>query len=266
MRCHCVDGFSNPIASTSGRFSGPSVALPRNVSLQKPQPRRGVVVNVSNFDSDRLTVSQQEQQANTAVSPQTSAQARQYAMQYQELKDEMLGRTQRFGAFLAAYLLLTVSGPAALAALIGSSASYAYLILLQQQIDAVLPTDSVPIWDAEDNVEGFARPFAIGAAAYRAALRPRLLVPVGLAAGVWACNFSGLHTVTQTEEGCLVLGFLSFKAALLLNVWYVLKPRYDSDALKRPKRPVQDNFGEQPDISDVMDNIASVRKIGNKQF
>ena len=56
------------------------------------------------------------------------------------------------------------------------------------------------------------------------------------------------------------------QAALLLNVWDVLKPRYDPDALKRRKRPVQDNFGEEPDISDVMDNIASVRKIGNKQF
>ena len=59
---------------------------------------------------------------------------------------------------------------------------------------------------------------------------------------------------------------LVLQAALLLNVWDVLKPQYDPDALKRPKRPVQDNLGEEPDISDVMDNIASVRKIGNKQF
>ena len=48
----------------------------------------------------------------------------------------------------------------------------------------------------------------------RAGLRARLLVPVGLGACVWACNQSGLHTVTRTEEGCLILGFLSFKVLL----------------------------------------------------
>ena len=56
---------------------------------------------------------------------------------------------------------------AALSALIGSGASYAYFLLLQRQVDSIQPTDDVPIWEAEDNVQGFARPFAIGAAAYR---------------------------------------------------------------------------------------------------
>lgn len=56
---------------------------------------------------------------------------------------------------------------AALCSLLGSAASYAYLTLMQQQVDSVSPTDEVPIWEAEDNVEGFARPFAIGLAGYR---------------------------------------------------------------------------------------------------
>ena len=59
---------------------------------------------------------------------------------------------------------------------------------------------------------------------------------------------------------------LLLQAALLLNVWDILKPRYDPDAFKQPRRPVLSNFGEEPNIDDVMDNIASVRKIGNKQF
>ena len=46
---------------------------------------------------------------------------------------------------------------------------------------------------------------------HRAGLRPRLLIPIGLAAGIWACNQSGWHTVSRIEQGCLVLGFLSFK-------------------------------------------------------
>ena len=56
---------------------------------------------------------------------------------------------------------------AALCALLGSGAGYAYVVLLQQQVDSVSPTDAVPIWEAEDNVQGFARPFAIAIAAYR---------------------------------------------------------------------------------------------------
>ena len=56
---------------------------------------------------------------------------------------------------------------AALCALLGSGAGYAYLVLLQQQVDSVTPTDAVPIWEAEDNIQGFARPFAIAIAAYR---------------------------------------------------------------------------------------------------
>lgn len=58
---------------------------------------------------------------------------------------------------------------AALCTLLGSAASYAYLVLMQRQVDAVSSTDEVPIWNAEDNVQGVARPFAIGLAAYRLA-------------------------------------------------------------------------------------------------
>lgn len=51
--------------------------------------------------------------------------------------------------------------------MLGSASSYAYLVLMQRQVDAVSSTDAVPMWDAEDNVQGIARPFAIGLAAYR---------------------------------------------------------------------------------------------------
>jgi len=60
---------------------------------------------------------------------------------------------------------------AALCSLLGLSASCAYLTLLQQQVDSVSPSDDVPIWEAEDNVQGFARPFAVAIAAYRQVLK-----------------------------------------------------------------------------------------------
>lgn len=71
---------------------------------------------------------------------------------------------------------------AALCALLGSGASYAYLVLLQQQVDSVSPTDAVPIWEAEDNVQGFARPFAIAIAAYRQVN--------------WACSITVMHCMS----------------------------------------------------------------------
>ncbi len=46
------------------------------------------------------------------IVPPTAEEGKQYAIQYQQLKKEMLGRTQRFGGLLAAYLFLTVSGQA----------------------------------------------------------------------------------------------------------------------------------------------------------
>ena len=53
---------------------------------------------------------------------------------------------------------------------------------------------------------------------------------------------------------------------MLLNVWDSLKPKFDPEAFKRPPRPVQYNFDEEPNIDDIMDNIASVRKIGSRKF
>lgn len=228
--------------------------------------RRKLAIHAFGVHSERFAASDNSLDSDAAVEVPTPAQAQQYAEQYTKLKQEMLGRTQRFGGLLGAYLFLTVSGEAALCSLLGSAASYAYLTLMQQQVDSVSPTDEVPIWEAEDNVEGFARPFAIGLAGYRAGFRPRLLIPIGLAAGIWACNHFGWHTLSRMEEGCLLLGFLSFKAALFLAVWDSLKPKFDAEAFKRPKRPVQYNFDEEPNIDDVMDNIASVRKLGGKKF
>ena len=51
----------------------------------------------------------------------------------------------------------------------------------------------------------------------RAAFRPRQLILVLLAAGIWACKALGIHDVTRLEEGCLLLGFLSYKVSFLCN-------------------------------------------------
>ena len=50
----------------------------------------------------------------------------------------------------------------------------------------------------------------------RAALRPRLLVPIGLAAAMWAFNHQTGGALPLRDEGCLLLGFLSYKVRLLV--------------------------------------------------
>ena len=47
---------------------------------------------------------------------------------------------------------------------------------MQRQVDSVSPTDTVPMWDAEDNVQGLARPFAIAIAGYRQELQATWLL------------------------------------------------------------------------------------------
>lgn len=69
-------------------------------------------------------------------------------------------------------------------------------------------------------------------AGYLQALRPRLLVPVGLAAMSGAVNLAagpgqGLDLLHQ---GCLLGGFLAYKVALLIKLIDELTPKVGNEA------------------------------------
>lgn len=68
--------------------------------------------------------------------------------EYAALKQQLLDNTRKSGGAIGAYLFFTVNGTAALLAMIGAGASYAYLLWLCRDVDAVQPTDTVPIWEA----------------------------------------------------------------------------------------------------------------------
>jgi hypothetical protein len=68
--------------------------------------------------------------------------------EYVALKQQLLDNTRKSGGAIGAYLLFTVNGTAALLAMIGAGASYAYLLWLCRDVDAVRGTDEVPIWEA----------------------------------------------------------------------------------------------------------------------
>ena len=58
----------------------------------------------------RFAFSENNLDSDAPAAPPTAAEGQQYALQYAQLKKEMLGRTQRFGGLLGAYIFLTISG------------------------------------------------------------------------------------------------------------------------------------------------------------
>jgi hypothetical protein len=71
-----------------------------------------------------------------------------YMQEYAALKAQLLDNTRKSGGAIGLYLLLTVNGGAALAAMVGAAASYGYLTWMCRDVDNVMPTDTVPIWEA----------------------------------------------------------------------------------------------------------------------
>lgn len=148
--------------------------------------------------------------------------------EYAELKALLLKRTWRFGTLFAVYLVLGVSGTSAAAELVGAAASYGYVLWLIRDVDAITPDTAVPMKAAEAVEPAAARGVAKLFAAYQQALNPRLLVPVGLLglAAAWNSVAPGPEwQLGVVDQGCMLGGFLSYKAALLLKLYDDLKPR-----------------------------------------
>ncbi|KAI8476345.1 MAG: hypothetical protein J3K34DRAFT_401981 [Monoraphidium minutum] len=156
--------------------------------------------------------------------------------EYAALKEQLLSNTRKAGGVIGAYLLLTVGGGPALACMVGAAGSYAYFSLLCADVDAVKATDPVPIWEANKIENPSLRQAAKVFAAYRAALRPRLLVPVGLAAAVAAYNAIADDPIPLLYSGCMLGGFLAYKGALLTKLLNELLPKsYGTPGESRPR-------------------------------
>jgi hypothetical protein len=86
--------------------------------------------------------------ASTSTAVAAAADDYGYMQEYAALKQQLLDNTRKSGGAIGLYLLLTVNGAAALAAMIGAAASYAYLSWMCRDVDNVKPTDTIPIWEA----------------------------------------------------------------------------------------------------------------------
>eukprot|EP00879_Flechtneria_rotunda_P022186 GHRR01023409.1.p1 GENE.GHRR01023409.1~~GHRR01023409.1.p1 ORF type:complete len:275 (+),score=79.98 GHRR01023409.1:404-1228(+) len=167
-----------------------------------------------------------------------------YMQEYAALKQQLLNNTRKSGGAIGLYLLLTVNGAAALAAMLGAAGSYAYFSCLCRDVDSVKPTDTVPIWEANKIQNVLLRRAAKVKAAYQAALQPRLLVPVGLACLIGIYNAVSEEPLPLVYTGCFLLGFLSHKAALIVKLVDDLTPK---SFMPEAQRPVVERFEDELD-------------------
>ena len=56
-------------------------------------------------------------------------------------------------------------------------------------------------------------------------------------------------------QGCLLGGFLSYKGALLLQIWEATKPRFEPEKLLRPARPSLPDLGDEADEAEWSNRI-----------
>eukprot|EP00192_Tetraselmis_astigmatica_P021331 CAMPEP_0117652974 /NCGR_PEP_ID=MMETSP0804-20121206/2935_1 /TAXON_ID=1074897 /ORGANISM="Tetraselmis astigmatica, Strain CCMP880" /LENGTH=267 /DNA_ID=CAMNT_0005459101 /DNA_START=94 /DNA_END=896 /DNA_ORIENTATION=- len=172
---------------------------------------------------------------------------------YLALKDALFKRTQRGGTFLTLYVFVIVSSPAALCTMIGAATSYLYLFLLTLDVDSRSIEDCNLVMEAEEIESPVGRSLSKALGAYSQALKPRLLLPVALAAGAWWFNQNSETPLGLVEEGCLFLGFSSYKLALVVEVWESLKPRPKTrEELDRQERPM---LPELEDIEDIRPDL-----------
>lgn len=186
---------------------------------------------------------------------------------YAQLKATLLKRTQRFSLALAAYLLLVSSGEVAACGLVGSGVSYAYLLWLMRDVDSVQPGMWLAMAEADKVPEGPMRNIARAGASYSHSLQPRLLCLIGLVAAMALYNANaeslGSRPLTLIEQGAAVGGFLSYKVALILQVYEELKPKYDPEELLKSKRPA---LVQVEDVSlDLKELLAQAREVEQQQ-
>ncbi|KAK9809102.1 hypothetical protein WJX72_009377 [[Myrmecia] bisecta] len=187
-------------------------------------------------------------------------------LEYEALKEQMRKTSILFGSLLSAYLFLTVSSEAGVCCAIGAVAGHGYLRLLQRDVDALTAEDEVPYVAAEEVRTQPWRALALGFAAYRQALKPRLLVPVALVAAAAVFSAKAEQPLSLTQDGFLLLGFLTYKMSLIQQIWDTFKPKLTAPTATDKLKAARPVLAEVEDIDDI---IAKIEKIdgtpkGNK--
>lgn len=145
------------------------------------------------------------------------------ASEYAELKQTLLKTTALYGAGLTAYCTLGYGLANGLSAALGTAGGVAYLLMLQRYVDDLeakegwedeLYTRNLvyePVTDVFGMIGGaFGK---VGQVYSQALLQKRLLVPCAVA--VFASGFNALDLPFDFNYGPVLLGFVTYKAAVL---------------------------------------------------
>ncbi len=154
--------------------------------------------------------------------------------EYAELKQSLFKNTGLYAAGLVAYSTLGYGAANGISAAVGGGASLLYLKLLCDYVDGLSAETTAdpdgnmytrnlvyePVTDVFGMLGGaFGK---VGAVYSQALLQKRLLVPVAAAA---ACSaFNAAEFPFDVNYGPVLLGFLTYKAAVLQKLYQDLKP------------------------------------------
>ena len=156
------------------------------------------------------------------------------AREYADLKQSLFKSTGLYAAGLVAYSTLGYGAASGISAAVGGGASLVYLKLLCDHVDGLSADDTAdpdgsmytrnlvyePVTDVFGMLGGaFGK---VGAVYAQALFQKRLLVPVAVAA---ACSaFNAADAPFDVNYGPVLLGFLTYKAAVLQKLYQDLKP------------------------------------------
>lgn len=156
------------------------------------------------------------------------------AREYADLKQSLFKSTGLYAAGLVAYSTLGYGAANGISAAVGGGASLVYLKLLCDHVDGLSADDTAdpdgsmytrnlvyePVTDVFGMLGGaFGK---VGAVYAQALFQKRLLVPVAVAA---ACSaFNAADAPFDVNYGPVLLGFLTYKAAVLQKLYQDLKP------------------------------------------
>ncbi|KAF8066269.1 hypothetical protein HT031_002592 [Scenedesmus sp. PABB004] len=227
----CGSQSAHPWAASAPRAAA---AAPRPAGRRRRCCAAAAASGGGDAGSPSASTSYDEDVASTSA-PAAPGEDYGYMQEYAALKAQLLDNTRKSGGAVGLYLLFAVNGQAALLAMAGAAASYAYLSWLIRDVDAVSGSDRVPIWEANKIEAPLLRRAAKLAAAYRAALRPRLLVPAGLGLALGVYGRLAGHPAELLYSGCLLLGFLSYKGALVVKLIDDLTPKSFGPEASRPR-------------------------------
>eukprot|EP01025_Chloroclados_australasicus_P038001 TRINITY_DN3889_c0_g1_i1.p2 TRINITY_DN3889_c0_g1~~TRINITY_DN3889_c0_g1_i1.p2 ORF type:complete len:242 (+),score=27.62 TRINITY_DN3889_c0_g1_i1:65-790(+) len=158
--------------------------------------------------------------------------------EYGELRKSIIRNTQRAGGILTVYVYLVFNAKTAFCCMAGSIASYLYVLLLVNDVDSLKKEDISTWLEINKMRQSPQKTLMKAVSSYSISLKPRLLVPIALAMGIWAYNQNAEEPLSIVNEAAVLAGFLAYKGSLILRLWTELKPKVEE--IKVPKPTLRD--------------------------